>query len=144
MPIRIEVIRGGGIDLVPIDHCVRAFMAIMEDGLDGGIYHIAGPRPTTIEDLVAFGKRRFQLAGIETCGPEGFAGRPKNALEVLYDAYLEIYRPYMQDTRSFDTANAAPILERRGLVCPGFDYEMFARCMDFAVEVDWGTRLFAQ
>jgi nucleoside-diphosphate-sugar epimerase len=143
MPIRIEVAPGGGINLVPIDHYVRAFMAIREDGLDGGIYHIAGPRPTTIEDLVAFGKRCFHLAGIETCGPEGFIGRPKNALEVLYDSYLEIYRPYMQDTRSFDTTNAAPILEKRGLVCPVFDYEAFKRCMDFAVKVDWGSKLFA-
>jgi nucleoside-diphosphate-sugar epimerase len=141
LPIRIEVVRGGGIDLVPIDHCVRAFMAIMEDGLAGGIYHIAGPRPTTIEDLVAFGKRRFRLEGIETCGPEGFAGRPKNALEVLYDSYLEIYRPYMQDRRSFDAANAAPLLEKRGLVCPVFDYAMFSRCMDYAVETDWGSKL---
>ena len=144
LPIRIEVVPGGGIDLVPIDHCVRAFMAIMEDGLAGGIYHIAGPRRTTIEDLVAFGKRRFRLEGIETCGPEGFAGRPKNALEVLYDSYLEIYRPYMQDTRSFDTANAAPLLEKRGLACPVFDYAMFSRCMDYAVETDWGSKLLPQ
>lgn len=144
LPVRIEVVRGGGIDLVPIDHCVRAFMAIMEDGLAGGIYHIAGPRRTTIEDLVAFGKRRFGLDGIETCGPEGFDGRPKNALEVLYDSYLEIYRPYMQDTRSFDTANAAPLLEKRGLACPVFDYAMFSRCMDYAVETDWGSKLFAR
>jgi nucleoside-diphosphate-sugar epimerase len=144
LPVRIEVVRGGGIDLVPIDHCVRAFMAIMEDGLAGGIYHIAGPRRTTIEDLVAFGKRRFGLEGIETCGPEDFDGRPKNALEVLYDSYLEIYRPYMQDTRSFDTANAAPLLEKRGLACPVFDYAMFSRCMDYAVGTDWGSKLFAR
>ena len=144
LPVRIEVVRGGGIDLVPIDHCVRALMAIMEDGLAGGIYHIAGPRRTPIEDLVAFGKRRFGLEGIETCGPDGFDGRPKNALEVLYDSYLEIYRPYMQDTRSFDTANAAPILEKRGLACPVFDYAMFSRCMDYAVETDWGSKLLPQ
>ena len=144
LPVRIEVLSGGGIDLVPIDHCVRAFMAIMEDGLAGGIYHIAGAGRTTIEELVAFGKRRFGLEGIETCGPEGFDGRPKNALEVLYDSYLEIYRPYMQDRRSFDTANAAPMLARRGLICPEFDYAMFARCMDYAIETEWGAKLFAQ
>jgi nucleoside-diphosphate-sugar epimerase len=142
MPIRIEVAPAGGLNLVPVDHCVRAFMAIFEDGLDGGIYHIANPRPTRIEDLVAFGKRRFQMEGIETCGPEAFAAQPKNALEVLYDSYLEVYRPYMQDTRSFDTANAAPILGKRGLVCPVFDYEVFLRCMDYAVEADWGSKLF--
>ena len=144
MPIRIEVSRQGGLNLVPVDHCVRAFMAIMEDGLEGGIYHIANPRSTALEDLVAFGKRRFELAGIEACGPEGFAGRPKNALEILYESYLEIYRPYMQDTRSFDMTNAAPILERHGLRCPAFDYDMFARCMAYALEVDWGSKLFAR
>ena len=143
MPIRFEVARQGGINLVPADHCVRAVMAILEDGLEGGIYHIAGPRTTKIEDLVAFGKRHFRLEGIETCGPEEFAGRPKNALELLYDSYLEVYRPYMQDLRTFETANAAPVLKRRGLVCPGFDYEMFARCMDYAVEANWGSKLFA-
>ena len=141
MPIRIEVAREGGINLVPIDHCVRAFMAIMEEGCDGGIYHIASPRPTTIETLVAFGKRHFRLEGLETCGPEGFAGRPKNALEVLYDSYLEIYRPYMQDLRTFEIKNAAPILERHGLICPEFDYAIFARCMDYAVEAGWGSGL---
>ena len=144
MPIRIDAGRGGGINLVPIDHCVEAFMAVFEDGLDGGIYHIANPRVTTLAELVAFGKRRFQMEGIEACGPESFAARPKNTLEVLYDSYLEIYRPYMQDTRMFDMANAAPFLEKRGIVCPAFDYGIFSRCMDYAVEAEWGARLFAR
>ncbi|MBP1659518.1 MAG: oxidoreductase, family, partial [Candidatus Aminicenantes bacterium] len=109
-----------------------------------GIYHIANPRVTTLAELVAFGKRRFQMEGIEACGPESFAARPKNTLEVLYDSYLEIYRPYMQDTRMFDMANAAPFLEKRGIVCPAFDYGIFSRCMDYAVEAEWGARLFAR
>jgi nucleoside-diphosphate-sugar epimerase len=144
MPIRIETARQGGLNLVPIDHCVRAFMALFEDGLDGGIYHIANPRSTGIEDLVAYGKKFFGIEGIEACGAEGFDGRPKTVLEALYDSTLEVYRPYMQDTRSFDTANAAPILEKRGLVCPVFDDEVFSRCMGYAVETGWGSRLFAR
>ncbi len=142
MPIRIEVGREGGINLVPIDHCVDAFMAILEDGLEGGIYHIVNPRPTRIEDLVLYAKRLFRLDGIETCGPEAFGIRPKNALETLYDSYLDAYRPYMQDLRTFEIRNAAPALGKRGLVCPGFDYDIFARCMNFAVETGWGARLF--
>jgi nucleoside-diphosphate-sugar epimerase len=141
MPIRIEAGREGGLNLVPVDHCVRAFMAILEDGLDGGIYHIASPHATMIEDIVAYAKRFFDLDGIEACGPCDFAGRPKNTLENLYDSYLETYRPYMQDLRSFDDTNAAPILARRGLVCPAFDYAMFARSMQYAVDVDWGAKL---
>jgi nucleoside-diphosphate-sugar epimerase len=142
MPIRIEVAREGGINLVPVDHCVRAFMALFEDGLDGGIYHIANPRSTRIEDIIGYGKRHFRFEGIEPCGPEAFSGRPKNALEILYDSYLEVYRPYMQDERRFEAANAAPVLEKHGLVCPAFDYGIFSRCMAYAVEADWGSKLF--
>jgi len=142
MPIRIEVAREGGINLVPVDHCVRAFMALFEDGLEGGIYHIANPRATRIEEIIGYGKRHFRFEGIEPCGPESFAGRPKNALEILYDSYLEVYRPYMQDERRFEATNAAPILEKHGLVCPAFDYGIFSRCMAYAVDVDWGSKLF--
>ena len=141
MPIRVEVGREGGINLVPIDYCVDVFMAILEDGLEGGVYHIVNSRPTRIEDLVDHAKRLFRLDGIETCGPEAFGARPKNALENLYDSYLEAYRPYMQDLRTFDIQNAAPVLERHGLDCPEFDYDVFARCMEYAVETGWGTRL---
>jgi nucleoside-diphosphate-sugar epimerase len=141
MPIRIEVGREGGINLVPIDHCVDAFMAILEDGLEGGVYHIVNARLTRIEDLVDHAKRLFGLDGIETCGPEAFNARPKNALENLYGSYLEAYRPYMQDLRTFEIKNAAPALARRGLVCPVFDYDIFARCMTYAVETGWGARL---
>ena len=142
MPIRIEVGREGGINLVPIDYCVDVFMAILEDCLEGGIYHIVNARPTRIEDLVDHAKRLFRLGGIETCGPEAFGAQPKNALENLYDSYLEPYRPYMQDLRIFEIKNAAPVLGKRGLVCPVFDYDIFARCMTYAIETGWGTRLF--
>jgi nucleoside-diphosphate-sugar epimerase len=143
IPIRIETRPGTGINLVPVDHCVRAILAVFEDGLEGGIYHIANPRQTRIEDIVSFGTRHFGIEGITTCGPEAFTVEPKNTLELLYDSYLEIFKPYIQDGRTFDTARSGPILEKRGLVCPDFDYGLFARCMDFAVSVGWGARLFA-
>ena len=144
MPLRIEVGREGGLNLVPIDHCVGVFMAILEDGLEGGVYHIVNSRPTKIEDIVDHAKRLFRLDGVETCGPEGFGARPKNALETLYDSYLDAYRPYMQDLRTFEIKNATPVSERHALVCPEFDYDVFARCMDYAVEAGWGTRLFRE
>jgi len=142
MPIRIEVGREGGINLVPIDYCVDVFMAILEDCLEGGIYHIVNSRATRIEDIVDQAKNLFRLDGVETCGPEAFDARPKNALETLFDTYLDPYRTYMQDLRTFEIKNAAPVLERHGLVCPEFDYDVFARCMTYAVETGWGTRLF--
>ena len=142
MPLRIEAGGEGGINLVSIDHCVDALMAVMEDGRDGGVYHIVNPRPTRIEAIVDYTERFFHLDGIEVCGAESFVDRPKNALEIIYDSYLEAYRPYMHDLRTFEVKNAAAALERRRLVCPEFTYEVFARCMEYAVETDWGTRLF--
>jgi nucleoside-diphosphate-sugar epimerase len=144
MPLRVEAGREGGINLVPIDHCVDVFMAVLEDGLEGGIYHIVNPRPTRIAELVDHAKRLFRLDGLEACGPEVFDARPKNALETLFDTYLDVYRPYMQDPRTFEIKNAAPASARRGLVCPAFDYDAFARCMAYAVETDWGSKLFAR
>jgi nucleoside-diphosphate-sugar epimerase len=143
IPIRIETRPGTGINLVPVDHCVGAILAIFEEAFDGGIYHIANPRQTPVEDIVSFGTRHFGLEGITTCGPGAFAAEPKNTLELLYDSYLEIFKPYMQDARTFDMARTGPILEKRGLACPVFDYALFARCMDFAVSAGWGSRLFS-
>jgi nucleoside-diphosphate-sugar epimerase len=143
MPLRIEAGGEGGLNLVPIDHCVDALTAVMEDGLEGGIYHIVNPRPTRIEAIVDYAERLFQLDGIETGGAQAFAARPKNALESLYDSYLEAYRPYMQDLRTFEAGNAAAILETRRLHCPEFTYDVFARCMEYAVKAGWEARLFS-
>lgn len=142
MPIRIAVDPRGGLDLIPIDYCVDAVLALREEALDGGIFHITNPRPKRIEDIIGYAERFFGLRGIEACGPEAFAVRTPNALERLYESYLEAYRPYMQDRRRFEARNAQPVLERRNLVCPEFDEGMFRRCMVFAVEAGWGTRLF--
>jgi len=142
LPMRIEVGPRGGLNLIPVDYCVEAFLALRKEGLDGGIFHIVHPGSKRIEDIIDYAERFFHLRGIEACGAESFAARPRNALETLYDSYLEAYRPYMQDRRTFETGRSGPILERRGVSCPDFDEGMFRRCMGFAVEAGWGTRLF--
>jgi hypothetical protein len=50
----------------------------------------------------------------------------------------------MKDTRIFENGKTREILRRRGITCPDFDYTLFSRCMRYAVEVDWGARLFDQ
>jgi len=142
LPIRIEVGPQGGLNLVPIDHCVEVFMALREECLGGGIFHIANSRPKRIEDIVGYAERYFGIRGIEACGAEAFETRPRNALERLYDSHLEAYRPYMQDLRTYEIRNSAPALAKRGLACPEFNEDVFRRCMAFAVEAGWGTRLF--
>jgi len=142
LPFRIEVASQGGINLIPVDYFTDAFLALMEGAPEGGIFHIVNGRTTRIEDIIDYSCRLFRMTGIRACTPDALRQVPKNALEVLYDRYVEAYSPYMRDTRVFDTAVSEALLERRGVVCPEFDYEVFARCMMFAVEVGWGLRLF--
>jgi nucleoside-diphosphate-sugar epimerase len=141
LPLRIEVANEGGLDLIPVDHFTAAFQALMEEATEGGVFHITNGRPTRVEDIIDFGSRLFHLAGIRACSEEEFKERPRNPLETLYEHYVEAYGPYMKDRRVFESTRSGPIRERRGLVCPKFDFEVFARCMTYAVETGWGARL---
>jgi nucleoside-diphosphate-sugar epimerase len=142
MPIRIDVEDNGGINLIPIDFFVRAFAAIRADALGGGIFHLVDRRQKKIDEVIDYGRRLFRIRGVEARSEMNCGVPPRNALEVLYDSYLEVYRPYMTDTRTFAMERAGAILERRGIRCPDFDYQIFSRCMNYAVECGWGSRLF--
>ena len=82
------------------------------------------------------------MRGIRIAPREDFDRIPPNSLETLFNRYMEIYRPYLRDGRIFDNRKMKAILKDRGLSCPELDYEIFSRCMQYAVDVDWGTRLF--
>ena len=77
MPIRIEVRDGGGINLIPIDYFVAAFMALLAERPDGGIFHIVNPRLKKTEDIIGYAKRLFGLQGIEPCAAADFYRNPR-------------------------------------------------------------------
>lgn len=142
IPLRVESAGRGGINLIPVDFFTAAFLALLEEAPAGGIFHIVNGRTKSIDEIAEYTSRFFRIAGVRVCGPEEFAARPKNPMERLYDQYVEAYALYMKDVRTFGTAASGPILERRGIVCPEFDYGVFCRCMDYAVRTGWGARLF--
>jgi nucleoside-diphosphate-sugar epimerase len=144
LPIRICVAERGGLNLIPVDYFTDAFLAIMEDAPQGGIFHIVNRKQKRIEDIIDYSCRLFRMTGIRACSSAEFEKRTKNPLESLYDHYLKAYDPYMRDKRDFETTKSQPILERRGLVCPEFDYVIFSKCMNYAVETGWGSRLFSK
>jgi nucleoside-diphosphate-sugar epimerase len=139
MPLRIEA-AGPGLDLVPVDFLTDAFAAIHESAGTAGVFHIVAGRPTPLSDIVAFSSRLFGLSGLRAAGPAEAEGTPRTALEAAFDRVTEVYRPYMSDCRTFSADRAAPILSRAGLACPAFTYDVFERCMSYAVEADWGGR----
>jgi hypothetical protein len=141
MPIRIEEKKAGRIDLIPIDYFVESFMTLMEGCPDSAIFHIVAHRPSSLEEILHYTRDLFFIKGIATVGREELERAPKNALEMLYDGYLQTYHPYIRDTRTFSNERAESILKKRHIRCPDFTFSVFSRCMKYAVEVDWGRKL---
>jgi len=144
MPIRIMVGDEGGINAVPVDFFVRAFGAIREGASDGGVFHIVNSRQTRIENIIEYARALFHIRGISAFPAQEMEGKPRNALEAVFETYLEAYGPYMRDRRIFGTEKAGPILDKKGIRCPELTFDIFKRCLDYAVDCDWGARLFRE
>lgn len=141
-PLRVEVGGNGGINLIPIDFFVEAFHALMAEARDGDFFHIVSEAPTPITDIIAYTENLLNIEGLRACAPEELVDAPRNPVESIFAHYMETYGPYMKDERHFTTERSGPILQRRGIVCPEFDETVFTRCMNFAISVDWGAKLF--
>jgi nucleoside-diphosphate-sugar epimerase len=142
MPVRIRAEDEGGLNIIPVDFFVHAFAAVREDATDGGVFHIVNGRPTRIEDIIAFGQRLFHIRGFSACLAEELEGKPRNALEKVYDTYLDAYGPYIRDRRVFGTEKSGPVLKRRGIHCPELTFDIFKKCMEYGVQCGWGSHLF--
>ena len=119
-------------------------MAIMEESLEGDIFHIVSKDPKSLDDLVDYTQRFFNITGIRAVEKSEFNKTARNALETLTASYIDIYQPYMRDTRVFGSEKADVILKKRDIPCPPFDYGIFERCITYAMEVDWGNRLYEE
>jgi len=143
LPIRIEDGNDDGrLHLLPVNYFTRVFMHLMMNELEGNVFHITGREPLTLAQVIDYTRRFLNITGLEAAPAEAFSSDPRNGLEILFQSYTEAYHPYMQDTRLFSTRNTDGLLKSTGIRCPAFDYSVFERCMEYAVSVDWGKRLF--
>jgi hypothetical protein len=62
-----------------------------------------------------------------------------NPAEELFDRFIEPYRPYISDRRIFDRSHTESITP--GLSAAPFTYDIFERCMAYAVACDWGKKV---
>ncbi len=141
LPVRIRGLSDGGVNLIPVDHFLRAFMAIRRHVPQGGIFHIVSPDNTALSRIVDYTQRFFGLCGLRLAEDEEFKRQPANSLETLFDKHMQVYAPYMQDNRSFEHAASSDLLARQGIVCPEFTYDIFTTCMRYAVQKNWGRDL---
>ncbi len=140
LPIRIFIANKGKINLIPVNYFTEAILAILARPAENAIYHITSPRPQSMARLVAFTERFLGLTGIEVVIGAASAVEMRNPAEELFDLFIKAYRPYIADKRDFSRENT----DRAtcGARPPDFSYEIFQKCMAFAVAADWGKKLF--
>lgn len=138
MPGRILQSNGSSINLVPIDFVAAQCVALMENSLEGDIFNVINHRPATLEEMLGYLEKFFNTDGLRVVPEKDFLEQPETPLEKLGYSFIEVYRPYLCDTRIFENGKSASISEQCNIVCPRLDYESFARCIDYAIKVDWG------
>jgi nucleoside-diphosphate-sugar epimerase len=124
----------GRINVIPVDYLVKAVLAVMESGATG-IFHLVNPRENTVREMASFTEDIYGITGL-TISRDLEVGGP---LQALVNSYMKVYYPYFCDGRSFDRERSDRVLQKKGIVCPAMNREVFKVCMDFAIEMDWGT-----
>ncbi len=131
--IPVSLPGAGRINLIPVDFLTEAVLEVMEEGA-AGIFHIVSSRTRTVRDLVSFIEEVYGITGIKVSNEIESDG----ALQALVNGYMKVYYPYFCDGRTFDRTALAPFLKKE---CPVLDTDIFRRCMDYAIEVNWGDSI---
>ena len=140
LPLRIFIPNEGKINLIPVDYFTATILAILEKHGNGTYYHVTSQRPAGMAQLAAFSARFLGLSGIEVVIGAAGADEMRNPAEELFEHCIKPYRPYISDHRVFRRENTDRVTA--GRLPPDFSYNIFQRCMAFAVASDWGKKLF--
>lgn len=137
MPLRMKYIEGSRIDVIPIEYFTNVMINIFEKKINQGIFNITNSSPTNLKILTDYTSRYLSIDGLETVEGEI---TDKTALEKLLDSYINLYLPYIEDVRVFDNSNTNKVIQGE-IKCPELSYEVFKKCMDYAISVEWGKEL---
>jgi nucleoside-diphosphate-sugar epimerase len=136
LPLRIFLPRNGMINLIPIDYFVSTVLSILEHGKTGGIYHVTSHAPKTLAELVFFCETYLKINGLQIVYGSPTKAIILNPPEALLDKFIESYRPYLSDIRMFERGHTNQVTG--GVFPPDMTFEIFKRCMDYALSVNWG------
>jgi len=140
LPVRIFIPNEGKINLIPVNHFTESIFSIIENPLNKTYYHITSNNPQTMASLVKYTERFLKISGLEVVIGTPSADEMRNPPEELFDYFIREYRPYISDRRIFTRENTNRAVS--GVLPPDLSYEIFERCMNFAVSADWGRNLF--
>ena len=138
MSLDVCLLNRGFVNLIPVDYFVEAALRIIEDSGSKGIYHITSDNPPEITTLMEYAERFLRMRGLRLILDPSIKNVEPNPAEELFGKFIEQYLPYLSDTRIFDRSRTDNITH--GLVVPPFTYDVFRRCMDYALENNWGKK----
>jgi thioester reductase-like protein len=141
--------RSGIVDIVPVDYVCDALEVLSAEPTERGkTFHLAaGPDySSTIGELLELGVKSFRVRPPLLVPPSLFfyTMRPLLYL-VTWGKRREmlrkgrVYVPYFAFRGAFETAQARPVLEQRGLRPPPVQ-DYFQKLIDYAIASDWGKR----
>jgi nucleoside-diphosphate-sugar epimerase len=139
LPLAIYLPNRGTVNLIPVDYFVESALCIIEHSGSGRIYHITSDNPPDMTTLVEYSERFLGVRGIRVLWDPSRINPAPNPAEELFDRFIEQYRPYLSDRRIFDRSRTESITP--GLSAPPFTYDIFERCMAYAVACDWGKKV---
>ena len=139
LPLTVYLPNRGSVNLIPIDYFVEAALCIIEHPASSGIYHITSDNPPGMDTLIEYSERFLGVRGIHALWGQVQGNSTSNPAEVLFDRFIEPYLPYLSDRRTFDRSRTENITS--GLSSPPFTYDIYERCMNYALACDWGRKV---
>lgn len=139
MTLNIRLPHKGFVNLIPVDYFVDASLSIIKNSGAKGIYHLTNDNSSEIITLVDFTEKFLNIRGIRLVLDPLSRKLEQNPAEELFEKFISQYCPYLSDTRIFDRSRTNEIIQ--GFSVPPFTYDAFRRCMEFAMENNWGKKL---
>ena len=142
LPLKIYLPHAGIINLIPVEYFVKATLNIIENCPQGGIFHLTSKSPAQLETVLKYCEDLLKMKGIKAVYDNLNTAPILNPAEELFARYIEPYKPYLSDIRIFERKNTDHITD--DLQPPEFTYDIFKRCMNFAINAEWGLNLFSK
>jgi hypothetical protein len=132
-PVRLAYAPGASHQLINLMN----ILDIIEHPGTNGIYHITSDNPPDISTLAEYCERFLGVRGIQVLWNQSGKNTNPNPAEELFNKLFEQYRPYLSDNRIFDQSRTQTLTQ--GAPAPLFTYDIFEKCMAYAVACDWGN-----
>ena len=140
LPLRIFLPKEGALNIIPVDYFVNATMKIIARASPGGIYHLTNNSHTKLESIAEYNEQFMKIKGVEIIYGRSADNVLRNPAEELFDRFMEPYRLYLSDNRIFERKNTDILTGN--MQPPEFTFEIFKKCMEYAISVNWGQSIF--